>query len=34
MTIKPPATLSAKKTMKTQMPKRFQKPRRAREILL
>ncbi len=33
MTIKPPATLSAKKTMKTQTPKRFQKSRRARTTL-
>jgi hypothetical protein len=28
--IRPPATLSAKNTMKTQMPNRFQKSRRAR----
>jgi hypothetical protein len=34
MTIKPPATLSAKKTMKTQTLKRFQKPRRARDTLV
>jgi hypothetical protein len=32
--IRPPATLSAKNTMKTQTPKRFQKSRRARTALV
>jgi hypothetical protein len=34
MTIKPPATLKAKKTMKIQTPKRFQNSRRARVALV
>jgi hypothetical protein len=33
-TIKPPATLSAKNTMKIQTPKRFQKSRFARAALV